>query len=479
MPINGGDIYDIRQGMITAPAGCGKTQLILSALQVHEKPKPVLVLTHTNAGVAAIKSRMQRMGISPKCCKVVTIDGFCMRIASTFPRRSAINPVALLLSNASEDYPTIRSAALRLLRERHIDDIIGASYCHLIVDEYQDCNLVQHELVVELARTLPTCLLGDPLQAIFDFAGPGVEWDARVCSDFPVVAELETPWRWIRAGAQELGEWILSCRPALIANNPIDIRQSPDSVNWVELTNNPTENAQKLRTAASIRGDVNDGVLIIGDSRNTIGRQQFASTVIGASTVEAVDLRDLIAFGQAFNPLHADALNHLLTFAHGLITGVSVTDILSRARTLRGGRARVDANVSEAAVLEFLENPNMRGAIKILRELPSVAPRRIYRPHIYHPAIKAMEMAASGSRTFPEACLIVREQNRALGRTLPRRAVGSTLLLKGLEAEIAVLLNAGELNSKNLYVAMSRGAKKVVFCSPSPLLNTQNVPRRA
>jgi hypothetical protein len=34
--------------------------------------------------------------------------------------------------------------------------------------------------------------------------------------------------------------------------------------------------------------------------------------------------------------------------------------------------------------------------------------------------------------------------------------VGSTLLLKGLEAEISVILNAGGLDARNLYVAMTR-----------------------
>jgi hypothetical protein len=51
------------------------------------------------------------------------------------------------------------------------------------------------------------------------------------------------------------------------------------------------------------------------------------------------------------------------------------------------------------------------------------------------------------------------------------REVGSTLLLKGLEADISVVLNAGALNARNLYVAMTRGSRRVLVCSPSPILN--------
>jgi len=60
---------------------------------------------------------------------------------------------------------------------------------------------------------------------------------------------------------------------------------------------------------------------------------------------------------------------------------------------------------------------------------------------------------------------------RLIGRPLPKRAVGSTLLLKGLEAEVAVVLDAGNLDARNLYVAMTRGSKKLIICSKSPVLN--------
>jgi DNA helicase-2/ATP-dependent DNA helicase PcrA len=38
----------IDRGLVIAPAGCGKTQLIANALGEHDYSKPILVLTHTN-----------------------------------------------------------------------------------------------------------------------------------------------------------------------------------------------------------------------------------------------------------------------------------------------------------------------------------------------------------------------------------------------------------------------------------------------
>ena len=47
------DILAHRRASISAPAGCGKTQLITTALLRCSNGRPALVLTHTNAGRAS------------------------------------------------------------------------------------------------------------------------------------------------------------------------------------------------------------------------------------------------------------------------------------------------------------------------------------------------------------------------------------------------------------------------------------------
>ena len=56
--------------------------------------------------------------------------------------------------------------------------------------------------------------------------------------------------------------------------------------------------------------------------------------------------------------------------------------------------------------------------------------------------------------------------NRPIAGRLQKRAVGSTLLPKGLEAEVAVILNPIPMDAKHLYVAMTRASHRLVFCSP-------------
>lgn len=150
------DLLAIQRGSITAPAGCGKTQLIAEALASHSGNRPILVLTHTNAGVTALRTRLKRAGVPSSAYRLSTIDGFAMRLIAKFPARSGHHPQLLELNNAGSDYPAIRESFRQLLDSGHIAAPIAATYARLLVDEYQDCSTVQHSIVSTLAALLPT-----------------------------------------------------------------------------------------------------------------------------------------------------------------------------------------------------------------------------------------------------------------------------------------------------------------------------------
>jgi ATP-dependent exoDNAse (exonuclease V) beta subunit len=138
------DLLGIPRGLVVAPAGCGKTQLIADALVRHSERKPILILTHTNAGVVALRSRLERAGVKPSAYRLSTIDGWAIRLITAFPERAAHNPA--IVSGARPNYPAIREAAANLLRHQHINDVVAASYARLLVDEYQDCSIRQHAM---------------------------------------------------------------------------------------------------------------------------------------------------------------------------------------------------------------------------------------------------------------------------------------------------------------------------------------------
>jgi hypothetical protein len=154
------------------------------------------------------------------------------------------------------------------------------------------------------------------------------------------------------------------------------------------------------------------------------------------------------------------------------MANVGAVDLVQRIEGLNRGRTRQAGTDLEKAALRFLAAPSYPRAVDILVEIGKQAGVRTHRPAVLRACIRALQLCdGTEEMTFADAAIRMREQNRLVGRPLPKRAVGSTLLLKGLEAEVAVVLDASGLDAHNLYVAMTRGSKKLIICSQSPMLN--------
>lgn len=466
------DLFSTARGTVTAPAGCGKTQLIADTLKAYTDRKPVLILTHTNAGKGALEARLTRATVPRAAYRVSTIDSWCIRLISKFPLRSAHSPGILALETPATDYKAVRDAAWRLLCQGDIGDALKSSYSRLLVDEYQDCSIPQHNIIGWAASVIPTCVLGDPLQAIFGFAEPTVDWKSDVLTLFPALGELGTPWRWRNAGAEALGQWLLNARVTLLAGAPLDLRNAPAEVSWIQLSADQAEAHRQRMAAALTKSDVAHGtVLVIGDSKNPRNQREVASHTPGATTVEAVDLRDLTAFGKSFDPNRAGALAELINFATEMMNNLGAADLLKRMDSLTKGTAKRAATPSEAAALAFAAAPSHASALHTLKTFEDAPDVRVYRPEVLRVCKTALHTAATGACSFYQAVVQARERNRHLGRPIAKRAVGSTLLLKGLEADVAVVLNPIAMDARHLYVALTRGARKLVVCSPTPVLS--------
>lgn len=459
----------MERGLIIAPAGCGKTQTIIELLSDHSEHKPILVLTHTNSGVAAIKSRLEKFDVQPSRFRLSTLDGWALRLVTTFPLRSGYSPTVPAVIN----YPEVREAAIRLIAGNHISDCLLASYAKIIVDEYQDCSARQHRLICHAAQLLPTYVLGDPLQAIFGFdqADPLASWDNDVCSFFPLSKELEEPWRWINAGNEPLGRWLLGVRHCLQSRTPIDLRSAPAGVQWIKLEGTADDHMKQVRAAGwTIKTD--EQVLIIGNSRNPANRHLIASQVYGTTVVEPVDLRDMVNFANGLDLVNDNLLEKALVFAETMMTNVGRSDLLSRITILLNGKARKEASKIESAAIHLFQNRTYQSVRNLLTEIGQDRDTRIYRQEMFRCVTQALNICCDSSNlTLHEASIQIREQNRVLGRKTRKRSIGSTLLLKGLEADAVIILNADQLDRQNLYVAMTRGAKTLVICSREPILN--------
>jgi len=462
------DLVGIQSGSIEAPAGCGKTTSIANLVSASNAKKPILILTHTNAGVMALQEKLRERGVAASRYKLATLDGWSRRLVSFFPLRSGCPPAMTAADNPNVDYGAIRKAALGLLVSGHVDRVIANTYSSALIDEYQDCDMLQHKLCANLKRLMPVSIFGDELQRIFGWDSEMPLW-ADVLSEFPVIHRLSTPHRWYNEGAHLFGDWLLGIRSPLENGQPIDLRQAQNGVIWRQVSEDNPDDV-KLRSIRYADKISSNGVLVICDEKRKSRLGDIAKRVFGASVVEAAELPTARTLANNLEPLTKDALPHLINFAATCATGVRQKDMTRRVATLLDGRSRKPATELEATFAQFARQPSVSTVRAIFSALASAKKIQVIRWESY----RAVEMAI---RRAPEGCdlkdriLKSCEQRRLLGRSIRGTMVGSTLLLKGLQAEVVVIADTENLSRENLYVALTRGSKKVIICSRSPVLS--------
>ncbi|WP_343528593.1 UvrD-helicase domain-containing protein [Sphingomonas sp.] len=451
------DILSISRGSIVAPAGCGKTESIVQAVARNDD-KPALVLTHTNAGVCALRSRMTRAKVAATKARVTTLDGWCLQVVSSYPELSGLRPDLSAIY-----YPALRQAAIRAVSSGALDAILRASYSRVIVDEYQDCDNHQHRLVVAIAERLSCCVLGDPLQRIFDFAGPLPDWDTEVLTTFPLIATLDEPWRWIRQGEADFGRWILSIRDGLERGAGVDLTTAPANLIWKQAVDQSQQDAAEADAMAMLKGMSTPSSLIVGSATNSESRVAFAKTHHGVQVVERADMPEVRdAAHDIGGKTNLDRLYAVLRFAGSVMSGIDET-LASRLDQIIAGTATPE-NDAEHAFLVALRNVTYGNLARVLESWSKESSRNVYRPDLLNVMIDGMRRTTEDG-DLKAAVLEVREAKRSKGRDVPTMGIGSTLLLKGLEAERVVVLDAGSLNACNAYVALSRASKSITVIS--------------
>jgi hypothetical protein len=471
MPPSVDGILATQKGLVVAPAGCGKTQLIVEILRSPSK-KPSLVLTHTTAGVAALRHRLNQTGVPRHHYKLATIAGWALNVLGMFPERTGytLDPLG------QPKYAEIQRIIGRLCASAHIDDLMKASYSRLLIDEYQDCSISQHSIAFAISRAIPTIVFGDPMQAVFGFdrRDPLPSWNDVVCRDFPIIGELTVPWRWNNAGAHDLGRWFLAVRAELLAGQKIDLRTGGARVQWVALTGNDQENIQNQVNAQRdiTRHNSHETLLIVGDSINVSSRHNYARNARGVTVVEPVDLRDVVSRAKSMEGLRGnELLMEAIEFLRNVMVNVYGDQLLRRVTSVMRGTNRNPPTEQEIAALQLANNGGYREAVHFLKAMRQDRNRRIYRGSAFSAMFEALRTAATHpEKGLQEIAAAIREQRRHAGRKIQNKAVGSTLLLKGLEADHVLILDAGKMDARHLYVALSRGAKSVTVFSQRPIL---------
>lgn len=457
------------KGYVIAPAGYGKTHLI--AMSVKTAKQRQLILTHTFAGVNSIKAKMAALKVPASLYQVDTIASWSLRLCLAYPKGAdwkVGNPT-------SKQWNKLYESCSGLLAKAFIRHIIVCSYAGVYVDEYQDCSDLQHTLVCALAEVLPCRVLGDPMQAIFDFdGGKPVDWDVSIYPHFDCLGQLETPWRWENAGQPELGAWLKAARATLEQGQKIDLLHGlPPSVERVYTDSEYLSSKQYSSLCGLLGHDESVIALHGGDQQSKNKTHLLARTMAGRfSSIEEVEGKELHAF---FKKLDA-AKNHqecfLLTlgFAKKCFTGVA--DTLT-AGTKRGEVAKQNKGTKYPLVLQaanaYLNNPqiiHLKAFFLALKDNPETS---AYRRDLLYRFLSVLKIHIDGdAKTLSDSAILYQRDMRHTGRPIShRKLIGTTLLVKGLEYDHAVVLDADALDAKDLYVAMTRGSKSLTIIGTS------------
>lgn len=464
------------RAFVIAPAGCGKTELIAKAVCLDAGCRS-LVLTHTHAGIDALRKRLKALGAAASTYEVDTIASWSLRLAASFPSTSGITTHRP--DNAQ--WKAVYAVAAHLLSIKAIKIVARASFDSVYVDEYQDCSPLQHDIVLKLADIIPTRILGDPLQGIFDFGDSEiVDWQSHIKPHFEELPRLSEPHRW-RKKNPALGTWLLTVREKLEAGQPVDLRQAPDGcVTFVQLPPDPRQRGDiQRRTCMSAICRDNETLLAVHSwepqchtlARRTGGKFRSPETIECDALFRIVKELD-------------DAPNSLtlarvaFKFADLCLTKVK-SDLGRTGERIFDGRGLQQGlqyrhQEQLEALAEIVEEGSFTSVHKALLALARMSGVVKARHELFHEMLRSLKEHETGRHTcLEEAAIRARDRTRRNGRAPGRYVISRTLLVKGLEFDHVLILDANALDRKNLYVALTRGSRSLTVLAVSPILEPQ------
>lgn len=457
-------LHEAKKGFIIAPAGCGKTHLIAEAV-VNYGGERELILTHTHAGVDSIRRKIRSLNPQKQNFNIETIDGFILRYVSHYPNTSGWTG-----NDHDIDWASVRGSGIRLFKKLFIQKIINISYSGLYVDEYQDCCMEQHAIIMELSQFMAVRILGDHLQGIFNFKeNKIIDWERDVSNNFSEIGQLNTPWRWNNAGNPDLGTWVSTVRQAIMNNDAVSLDNLPSSVKRVD-GNTPGADVRECKSILS-RVNSNECIVIIGVP-DQVGRSHgIASKLSGIyGIIEPLDAEDL---KKTVKKLSAACIfkraTALLDFGVLCFSGITKSNLEQEYKALKQGHLpnRRKRLVISEPLEGFVNEKNQYRMITLVESFKKFPRSHLYRKELYFGFLKILKESAHTGILLDDALVRVREGTRRRGRGVARRAVGRTVLIKGLEFDHAIILDADLYDSKNLYVALTRASKSMTIISKS------------
>ncbi|WP_026941364.1 UvrD-helicase domain-containing protein [Hellea balneolensis] len=461
-------------GYVTAPAGYGKTHAICEAV-LHSEGRQ-LILTHTYAGVNAITTSLKKLKVPSKNYYVNTLAGWALKLCLSYPNTSGFtNPQPQTNAEWLELYNSTRL----LLNKTFIRKILSASYAGLLVDEYQDCQTLQHSIVLDLSEYLPTRVLGDPLQGIFEFQGQQiVDWQNDVENNLEAIGVLNTPHRWLKDDNPALATWLQSVRENILQNTPIPLNNAPECVDVIATTPDQLGRIQQntCRYFALPRGDT---AVAIHAGHFINGCHSLAKNVSGKfHSIEQVEGKAIFEFISELESKESSSEKLLSTIVLLKKVMTAVNGNLP-AGAKRGEHSTIRANTPNVQLVSslnnFIETPTSANLDDIFTEIRSLDEPKVYRRDLLNRLQAILKKHKVSELSLIDCAHEFHREFRHYGRpTRHPKCVSTTLLVKGQQFDHAIVLDAAALSKKELYVALTRGSKTLKIITTENSLNPQD-----
>ena len=446
-----------RTGFVEAPAGCGKTEAIVRTVEQHCAERQ-LVLTHTHAGVDALRHRFRSRRVPTTKYHVDTIASWAWSWVRSFPNN------ALYCDDISiPKWTSVYRGMAVLLEKGFVLKGIENSYSGVIVDEYQDCTVAMHNMIAALAGELPCRVLGDPLQGIFDFNDPLVDWQT-VKDTFSVdLGTLDKPYRWIRANNKRLGQWLLNVRRAFQRESEPNYTQSPIAVRRVSTKE---LNGELLRIAEEKSGRM----CVIGPKNHSLPKSLTTTLVRrGFRMLEANDLPGLrLVINELSRKPIDECCNAINAFVRDAYGGLPKDDREFAVGVLSGDARRVHRSDRRRLCYELSTaegNERLIAVLEYVSQIKGVCCKWAESVSALRDILDRSTEEGEDIRTL-YAEDIRRRKYRS--RATHNRCIGSTLLVKGLEFDHSVVVRPVSWkdtwgNYRDVYVALTRGSRSVTL----------------
>lgn len=460
------------KSMLIAPAGFGKTHCIGQCLTYLSGKQ--LILTHTHAGVASIKEKLKKLNIKSDLFQVETITSLAQKYVLSFDTSGMIPE-----QGSSEYYRYIVLKFIELLEFSQISNIIKISYEGLFVDEYQDCTTDQHELILTLAKFLPTRILGDPLQGIFGFGGDilvNMDNDLDMQDFSSSRFELKEPKRWEDSNPL-LGIDLKEIREKIKNKSSFNLQNYKS----IETHCFPENDKYKSRTAYNQliwKLGSEKSILIIhpisvGVTPRLKLLEKFPNLYF---LVEAIDDKDFYEISELLDKCdHNSILKTIIKVSFKLFSKTPLhywfnTDTF-KLKKKQNEHDKQIAKVLQDTFNSYVVNPSKKNMMKIFVQISELPKMITYRKELLRSMLNALVIASDNELTVLESMKQIRNKTRIVGRSVQGRCIGTTLLTKGLEFDTVLLLDADKMESpKHLYVAFTRAKKRLIVVAKSSII---------